>query len=94
LAWAAPIIVINDRALGTMKSRQKSRGMTRHSLDLQNVDFAVLARSCGLRGATAETPEDLETHLKAAMDADCATVIDARVDPQPYQDNFARINDK
>ncbi len=86
---AVPIVIINDRALGTMKSRQKSRGFPDYALDLHDVDFAQVARSCGLNGATARTPEELELALAAAVRADRATLIDARVDPEAYQDSFA-----
>lgn len=86
---AVPIVIINDRALGTMKSRQKSRGFPDYALDLHDVDFAQVARSCGLYGATARTPEELEVALSAAVRADRTTLIDARVDPGPYQDSFA-----
>ena len=86
---AVPIVIINDRALGTMKSRQKSRGFPDYALDLCEVDFAQVARSCGLYGATARTPEELEAALSVAVRSDRTTLIDARVDPGPYQDSFA-----
>ena len=86
---AVPLVIVNDRALGTMKSRQKSRGMPDFALDLEPVDFAAIANACGLRGVTVETPEQLDEELKVAMAADRTTLIDARVDPQPYQDSFA-----
>ena len=86
---AASLIIINDRALGTMKSRQKSRGMPQYGLGLHPVDFADVARACGLRGAVVETPESFEAELKQAAEADVTTVIDARVDAAAYQDSFA-----
>ena len=86
---AMPLIIVNDRALGTMKSRQKSRGMQEYGLDLAAVDFAGVARACGLNGAVAETPEQFDSAIKEAMVADKTTVIDARIDPQPYWDSFA-----
>jgi acetolactate synthase-1/2/3 large subunit len=85
---AVPLVIINDRALGTMKSRQKSRGLPDYGLDLHEVDFAQVARACGLHGATARTPEELRGALAAAARADRSTLIDARVDPQAYQDSF------
>jgi len=85
---AVPLIIINDRSLGTMKSRQKSRGMPAYSLGLQDVDFAAIAAACGLRGATVDTPEQFERELKEALQADRTTLIDARVDAQAYQDSF------
>ena len=86
---AVPLVIVNDQALGTMKSRQKSRGMPDFALDLEPVDFASIAKACGLRGVTVDTPEQLDEELKSAMAADRTTLIDARVDPEPYQDSFA-----
>jgi len=85
---AMPLVIINDQALGTMKSRQKSRGMVDHGLDLQPVNFARIAQAVGLNGMVVDSPEQFETALSAAFDADKSTVIDARVDPQPYWDSF------
>ena len=85
---AVPLIIINDQALGTMKSRQKSRGMPEYALDFHSVDFAGIATACGLRGVTVSTPEQFESELKLAIDADRTTLIDARVDSQAYQDSF------
>ena len=85
---AVPLIIINDQALGTMKSRQKSRGMPEYALDFHSVDFAGIATACGLRGVTVSTPEQFESELRLAMEADRTTLIDARVDSQAYQDSF------
>ena len=85
---AVPLIIINDQALGTMKSRQKSREMPEYALDFHSVDFAGIATACGLRGVTVSTPEQFESELKLAMEADRTTLIDARVDSQAYQDSF------
>ena len=86
---AMPLVIVNDRALGTMKSRQVSRGMPEFGLDLSPVDFASVARASGINGVVANTPEEFELALADAMDADVATLIDARIDQQPYWDNFA-----
>ena len=89
LKLAMPLVIVNDRALGTMKSRQKSRGMQEHGLDLTPVDYAAVGRACGLDGVVAETPEQFETALQAAISSDRTTVIDARIDQKPYWDGFA-----
>ena len=83
-----PLVVVNDHALGTIKSRQRSRGMAEYKLDLHPVDLAAVARGCGLLGATVRTPEELEKALGAALVADRTTLIDAHVEPRPYQDSF------
>ena len=83
-----PLVIVNDQALGTIKSRQKSRGMPEHGLNFYPVDYAAVARACGLKGVVVETPEEFQRALREAMVADVATIIDARVDPQAYQDAF------
>ena len=85
---AVPLVILNDDALGTMKWRQKARGMPEYGLQLQRVDYAGVARCCGLAGATVDTPEGFREALKAALAADVATLIDCRLDAQVYQDSF------
>ena len=83
-----PIIIINDGALGTMKYRQGFRGYEDYGLDLTLVDFAKTAQSCGLNGEKVDNPEDFKKILGKSLNSDKAFVIDARIDPDAYQDNF------
>lgn len=85
---AMPLVIVNDHALGTMKSRQASRGFPEFGLDSAPVDFAAVARACGINGVVASSPTEFDSALAAAMTADVATVIDARIDQQPYWDGF------
>lgn len=85
---ALPLVIINDRALGTMKARQRSRGFPDYGLDLHCVDFAAVARASGLEGVVAETPEVFRRELERALKSNRTTLIDARVDPSYYQDSF------
>ena len=86
LKW--PIVIINDAALGTMKYRQGFRGYKDYGLDLNMVDFAEVAKSCGLKGDTVSDPESYRKALINAFKSDTTTIIDARIDPKVYQDNF------
>ena len=85
---AVPLIIINDQALGTIKSRQKSRRLPDYGLNFHPVDFSAVARSFGLLEAKVETPEAFETALSKALRADRTTLIDVRVDPEIYQHSF------
>jgi acetolactate synthase I/II/III large subunit len=89
---AVPLVVVNDRALGTIQARQKHRGLPRWGLELSDVRFADIARACGLGGATVHTPEEYRQALRAALAAPRATLIDARVDPDAYQDSFVETS--
>ena len=89
LKLSVPLIVVNDKAFGTMKSRQKSRGMKEYGLDMAPVDYASVARACGLNGVIVETPDDFRGELRRALDSNITTLIAARVDQQPYWDGFA-----
>ncbi len=86
LKW--PIVIINDASLGTMKYRQGFRGYSDYGLDLSMVDFARVAKSCGLKGETVSNPEEFRKSLTQAFKSNITTVIDARVDPNEYQDSF------
>ena len=86
LKW--PIVIINDGALGTMKYRQGYRGYKDYGLDLTMVDFAKTAKSCGLKGETVDNPEDFKKVLSMSLKSNKTYVIDARIDPDAYQDNF------
>jgi len=85
---AVPLLIINDQAHGTIRSRQKTRGLEPYALQFAPVDYAAIAQASGLRGVTVNDPETLRHELTAALCADIATLIDVRVDPQPYQDSF------
>jgi thiamine pyrophosphate-dependent acetolactate synthase large subunit-like protein len=58
-------------------------------LDLTPVDYAAVARASGINGVVANSPEEFDSALANAMTAAVATVIDARIDQQPYWDGFA-----
>jgi len=85
---AMPLVILNDQALGTIKSRQRSRGLPEYSLGIHPIDYAALARAMGLRGVEVSAPEEFEKELAAAMSADRATLIDCRIDARAYQDSF------
>ena len=85
---AAPLVIVNDQALGTIKWRQHAAGLPSYGLDFHPVDYAAVAEACGLRGVRVDTPEALRRELRAAMGAERSTLIDARVDRDAYFESF------
>ena len=61
-------IVMNDGAFGNVKRiQQTAYGGRMIGVDLHNPDFVALARSFGMRGTKAETPEALRAALQDAF---------------------------
>lgn len=85
---AAPLVVMNDGALGTIQAQQRFQGLPDYGLQLQRVDFASIARTLGLTGVVVETPEEYAAALRQSWDARSATLIDCRIDSQAYRDSF------
>jgi acetolactate synthase-1/2/3 large subunit len=85
---AMPLVIINDKALGTMKARQGARGFPDYGLDFHGVDYAAIALACGLNGVKVETPAAFRRELGLALKSERTTLIEALVDPQAYQDSF------
>jgi acetolactate synthase I/II/III large subunit len=86
---SVPLVIINDHALGTMKARQKSKGYADHGLAFQSVNFAAIAEACGLHGVVTNSPEAFRKEFSKVLKSDLTTLIDARVDPEAYQDSFS-----
>ena len=84
-------VMINDGCLGTIRSRQASRGFPRYGLSLTPVDFPQAAQALGLRGVTVDNAQDYERELQTALSSETSTVIDARVEPESYWKMFARL---
>jgi acetolactate synthase I/II/III large subunit len=84
-------LIFDDGQLGTIKARALARGMDLPGLDFAPVDFSAIARGFGLRAATVDCLDKFEEAMKQALAADCATVIDIKVDPVSYMGLFPRM---
>ena len=51
-------------------------------VDLEPIDFAGVAKSCGVAGYTLRDPAQAETELREAMSYPGPALVDAIVDPQ------------
>ena len=77
-------IVFNDNAYGNVQRIQQVafEGRTIAS-DLHNPDYVKLAESFGVTGRRAESPEALQTALRASIKADEPTLIEVPVEQMP-----------
>jgi pyruvate dehydrogenase (quinone) len=70
------VVVFNNGALAFVELEMMSAGVPKWGTDLNNPDFAEVARSVGLFGVRVERPDDLRPALKAAFEHDGPAVID------------------
>jgi pyruvate dehydrogenase (quinone) len=76
------VIVIKNNVLGEIKWEQLvMEAEPDYGVDLQPIDFAAFARSCGAAGFTIERPGDAESILRQALAHPGPAVIEAVVDP-------------
>jgi pyruvate dehydrogenase (quinone) len=77
------VIVIKNNSLGQIKWEQMvMEGNPEFGVDLQPIDFAGVAESCGAAGYTIEDPEEARGILRKAMAHRGPVVVQAVVDPQ------------
>jgi acetolactate synthase-1/2/3 large subunit len=78
------VVLFNDGAFGNVKRIQKtSYGGRTIAVDLHNPDFVALARSFGMRGERAETPDALASALRDALAAHAPALIEVPVGELP-----------
>ena len=70
------VVVFNNGALAFVELEMMSAGVPKWGTDLNNPDFAEVARSVGLFGVRVERPDELQPALKAAFEHDGPAVID------------------
>ncbi len=76
------VIVIKNNVLGEIKWEQiVMEAEPEYGVELQPIDFAAFARSCGAAGFTIERPEDAESVLRQALAHPGPVVVEAVVDP-------------
>jgi acetolactate synthase I/II/III large subunit len=77
-------IVMNDGAFGNVKRIQQTQyGGRMIGVDLHNPDFVALARSFGMRGMKAETPDALRSALRSAFATPGPALIEIPVGELP-----------
>ena len=76
------IVVFRNDALAFVELEMKAAGILDFATDLQNPDFAKIAEAAGLRGLTAETPEQVRPMITQALHHDGPALVDVHVSRQ------------
>ncbi len=82
------VVVIKNNVLGMIKWEQMAlSGNPEFGVELQPIDFAGVAMSCGVAGFTVERPDDVASTLQKALEhpgpAVVQAVVDANEPPMP-----------
>ncbi|MEB3304610.1 MAG: ubiquinone-dependent pyruvate dehydrogenase [Cyanobacteriota bacterium] len=70
------IVLFDNSSLNFVELEMKASGFVNFGTNLENPDFAEVARSLGLFGQRVEKPQDLEAALKAAFAHDGPSLVD------------------
>jgi pyruvate dehydrogenase (quinone) len=74
------VVVLNNGALSFVELEMKAAGIVTFGTDLDNPDFAAMARAAGLYGVRVDKAGDLEDALRAAFSHDGGALVDVRSD--------------
>ncbi len=75
------VIVFNNHKLGLIKMEQEVEGYPEHETDLQNPDYAMLAKSFGAEGASVKEPSLLADEIKKALTHNGPYLLDVQINP-------------
>jgi pyruvate dehydrogenase (quinone) len=70
------VVVFNNSALSFVELEMKANGIVTYGTELDNPDFAELARAAGLHGVRVERPDSLDDALREAFAHDGPAVVD------------------
>ncbi|WP_371402819.1 ubiquinone-dependent pyruvate dehydrogenase [Kribbella sp. NBC_00662] len=70
------VVVFNNGALSFVELEMKAAGIVTYATDLDDPDFAGIAKATGLYGARVETADQLEPALRAAFEHDGPALVD------------------
>jgi acetolactate synthase-1/2/3 large subunit len=81
---AVVIVVFDNSSYGNVKTIQANQYGSRHiAVELSNPDFAMMAKSYGMVGETAHTPEQLQQALSRNLQADVPALIHVPIGEVP-----------
>lgn len=84
------LLVADNRQLAYVKWEMELAGFTPSQTDLQNPDFAVMARSMGFWAQTVTDPSQLETVMKQWLSAPGPALLSVTTDPDAASFTFSK----
>jgi pyruvate dehydrogenase (quinone) len=72
------VVVFDNGALSFVELEMKAAGIVNWGTELENPDFAAVARALGMHAERVERPAELEPALRAAFAHDGAALVDVR----------------
>jgi pyruvate dehydrogenase (quinone) len=73
------VVVFTNGALSFVELEMKAAGFVNYGTELENPDFAAVAKALGMHGERVERPDDLEAALRAALEHDGPALVEAVV---------------
>jgi pyruvate dehydrogenase (quinone) len=70
------IVIFNNGVLGFVALEMKAAGFVETGVDLQNPDFAAMARAMGIHAVRVEDPGELASAIREVLDHDGPAVLD------------------
>lgn len=75
---AFPILVVNNGTLGLEEFKMGQAGYKPFGVRLQNPDFVLWAKACGVSGQAVSSVSELQGALQTALQRDHMTLLDVR----------------
>ena len=75
------IVVFNNRSLGMVKLEMEVAGLPDWQTDMENPDFALVAKAMGMEGFTVNDPEEVQSTLEKAMKINGPVLVNVMTDP-------------
>lgn len=79
---AVKVIVFNNSSLGFVAMEMKAAGYLETGTDLENPDFAAVARAAGIHAVRVEDPGELERGIEAILRHPGPALLDVVTNPQ------------
>lgn len=76
------VIVFNNASLGFVAMEMKAAGYIETGTDLENPDFAAIARAAGIHAVRVEDPAELERGIEAVLRHPGPALLDVVTNPQ------------